>query len=251
MSKFIKTLAVISALAIFCTGFTSCKDDEDNDTTSTTINTGFEGKYFSERTINNSKIIAGENEEPYASCSVEVIIFNKNGTGTYKGMKREYLKDEDQRLSIIKSNFSEDFAYTKSGSTLKFNVSNDDLEFTIKSDDTICYGDRSYDKEDIKEIYAYINIEAIEGEETSKTVTSKAILLRNDNTSFMKNIVSTFESFGRGEDVDNSQVAGTYEKSGTNITFTEKNTGIQTTGSFKTEDEKTYLNYNNLDYIKL
>ena len=249
MSKFIKSLAVISALAIFGAGFISCKDDEDNDTTPTTTNTGFEGKYYNINVINKLKPVAGENDIPYAQCSVAEVIFKKDGSGTYKIHQMEY-DSEDGRQRF---NLKEDFHYTKSGQTLKFTVQNEEMEFTIKSEDKLaCENDeREYDKGAIEEIYAYLNIES-----SSKTATSKVIILGKDGSANFRNLVSDFE-IGKMPGYETENWSSTYEKTDTTdtttITFRRDTTGAETIGTLSVDEDSgiTYLKIGEEKYRKL
>ena len=247
MSKFIKSLAVISALAIFGAGFISCKDDEDNDTTPTTTNTGFEGKYYNINVINKLKPVAGENDIPYAQCSVEEVIFKKDGSGTYKIHQMEY-DSEDGRQRF---NLKEDFHYTKSGQTLKFTVQNEEMEFTIKSEDKLaCENDeREYDKGAIEEIYAYLNIES-----SSKTATSKVIILGKGDSANIRNLVTNFYYFQNGQSIEDEKIEATYTKSGTSISFKKKYSGDKLPGGTISTDEDsgiTYLTIEEEQYRKL
>ena len=249
MSKFIKSLAVISALAIFATGFTSCKNDEDNDSNTSTVNTGFEGTYYNINVINKLKTVAGENDIPYAQCSVAEVIFKKDGTGTYKIHQMEY-DSEDGRQRF---NLTEDFHYTKSGQTLNFTVQNEEMKFTIQSDDKLeCEDDeREYDKGEIEEIYAYLNIES-----SSKTATNKVIILGKGSAAIFKNLVSDFE-IGKEPGYETENWSSTYEKTDTTdtttITFRRDTTGAETTGTLSVDEEygKTYLTIGEEKYLKL
>ena len=250
MSKFIKSLAVISALAIFATGFTSCKNDEDNDSNTSTINTGFEGTYYNINVINELKTVAGENDIPYAQCSVEEVIFKKDGTGTYKIHQMEY-DSEDGRQRF---NLTEDFHYTKSEKTLKFTVQNDEMEFSIESKDNedklVCENDdREYDKGEIEEIYAYLNIES-----SSKTATSKVIILGKGDSANIRNLVTNFYDFQQGQSIEDEKKEATYTKSGTSISFKEKYSGAELPGGTISTDEEygiTYLTIGEEKYRKL
>lgn len=247
MSKFIKSLAVISALAIFGAGFTSCKNDEDNDSNTSTTNTGFEGTYYNINVINKLKTVAGENDIPYAQCSVAEVIFKKDGTGTYKIHQMEY-DSEDGRQRF---NLTEDFHYTKSGQTLNFTVQNEEMEFTIESDDKLACenDDRKYDKGEIEEIYAYLNIESSEN-----TVTNKVIILGKGDSANFRNLVTKFYNFQREPSIEDEKIEATYTKSGTSISFKKKNTGVELPdGTISTDEDSgiTYLTIDEEEYRKL
>lgn len=252
MSKFSKTLAVISALAIFIAGFTSCKNNDDDDDNKTpAVNTGFEGKYFNVNVINKLKTGAySENTIPYAQCSVEEIIFNSDGSGTYKVVYEEYDGEEGLSSTTI---ISEYIAYTKSDSSLKFKLNDyGELEFTIESDDKLSGNGRTYEKYEIEEIYAYVNMTGMSNDDTSsKKVTSKAIILGKDGSAFIRNIESGFVSFAREPTIETHDMPGTYKKEGTSFTFTGKNTNTVITGTFSKSDGRTYLKIGEEKYRKL
>ncbi|MCR4822881.1 MAG: hypothetical protein K5873_08445 [Treponema sp.] len=252
MSKFFKPLAVISALAIFIAGFTSCKNNDDDDDNKTpAVNTGFEGKYFNVNVINKLKTGAySENTIPYAQCSVEEIIFNSDGSGTYKIVYEEYDGEEGLSSTTI---ISEYIAYTKSDSSLKFKLTDyGELEFTIESDDKLSCNGRTYEKYEIEEIYAYVNMTGMSNDDTSsKKVTSKAILLGKDGSAIIRNIESVFESFAREPTIETNDIPGTYKKEGTSFTFTGKNTNTVITGTFSESDGRTYLKIGEEKYRKL
>lgn len=251
MSKFLKTLAVISALIIFCAGFTSCKNNDDDDkSTPTTTNTGFEGKYFSVYLINKLKTDAdSENTIPYAQSSVEEVIFNSDGTGTYKAALMEYDGEEGQKDSLY---LDESIYYTKSGSSLKFKLQNDEVEFTILPENKLYCSGKIYHKYDIEEIYAYVNMTDMSTDNTSsKTVKSKAIILGKDDSAFMKNIKSTFYSFAKEASFENDEVPGTYTKSETDFTFTGKKVNVSISGTLSESSDRTYLTIDGEQYRKL
>ena len=252
MSKFFKPLAVISALIIFCAAFTSCKsNDDDDDNKTPAVNTGFEGKYFNVNVINKLKTSKdSENTIPYAQCSVEEIIFKSDGTGTYKAAHKEY--DGEEGLGAT-TNISEDIVYTKSDSSLKFKLTDyGELEFTIESDDKLSCNGRTYEKYEIEEIYAYVNMTGMSNDDTSsKKVTSKAILLGKDGSAFIRNIESVFLSFARKATIETHDMPGTYKKEGTSFTFTGKNTNTEITGTFSESYGRTYLKIGEEEYRKL
>ena len=240
MSKFLKTMAVISALAILSAGLTSCKNNsDDDDSSSGATNTGFEGKFWNVKVINKLKTNAAEDEDPYALSSVTEIIFNKDGTGTYKTVLKEYYEGNE------KTNHTETFSYTRSGSKLKFIINGSEEEFTIVSDNKICYGEIDYYRDDdITEVYAYVNTD-----KTNKEVTCKAIFLKTKKKCFMKKIVSTFYSFTKEGALETKEQAGTYIKSDSSITFTI--TGQESTGSLSENDNIIDLTYEGDIYYKL
>lgn len=248
MSKFLKTMAVISAMAIFISSFTACKKDDDDEDSPKVTNTGFEGKFYNINAINKLKPVSGENEIPYAQCSVAEVIFNKNGTGTYKIHQKEYYSED----GIHNLDISKDITYKKSGSTLKFTVQNEEIEFTIlKSDLLYCVTDaRLYRKGEIEELYAYVDIGDMT--QTNKTISSKAIILEKNGSAYIKNLVATFNSFQREPTVELTELESTYTRSGENITFKVKTTGAETSGTLSVDDwSKTYLKYGGNDYRKL
>ncbi len=242
MSKFIKTLAVISALAIFGAGFISCKDDEDNDSNTSTVNTGFEGTYYNVYAINNLK-----DSPKTASCGVEVINFKTDASADFKSYTRKY----EEGFGNINQAKDVVFYYTKSDSTLNFNVTADDVrEYTINSEDnTIRWNGRIYEKHAIKEVYATASIDT----ESAITVAdAKAYILREDGTYLLVNVLSKIESFQRESTVEKNSKNGTYTKSGTTITFKESDSGDEITGTVSVDDGKTYLSFDkDKEFLKL
>ena len=251
MSKFLKTLAVISALAIFGAGFISCKNNDDDDkSTPATTNTGFEGKYFNVNVINKLKVGADGNTIPYAQCSVEEVIFNSDGSGTYKVAQKEYDGEEKQ---IDNFNISESIRYTKSGSSLKFKLTDyGEMEFTIKSDAELVCDGKTYDKYEIEEIYAYLNMTGMSNDDTSnKTVTSNAIILGKGGSAHIRNAKSSFVSFAKEATIETDDIPGTYTKEETNFTFTATKINTVTPGTFSESDGRTYLTISEEEYRKL
>lgn len=252
MSKFFKPLAVISALIIFCAAFTSCKSNDDDDkSTPAVTNTGFEGKYFNVNFINKLKTGAySENTIPYAQCSVEEIIFNSDGSGTYKVVHEEYDGEEGLCSTTI---ISEYIAYTKSDSSLKFKLNDyGELEFTIESDDKLSGNGRTYEKYEIEEIYAYVNMTGMSNDDTSsKKVTSKAIILGKNGSAFIRNIESGFVSFAREPTTAVDDIPGKYTKDGNSFTFTGEKSNTVITGTFSESDGRTYLKIGEEKYRKL
>lgn len=253
MSKFIKSLAVISALAIFATGFTSCKNDEDNDSNTSTTNTGFEGTYYNINVINQLKTVSGQNKIPYAQCSVTEVIFNKDGTGTYKLHQEEYYGGDIDESGMHTNVRSESISYTKSDQTLKFTVENEPMEFTIESDDKlVCEDDREYNKGAIEEIYAYLNIDTSEN-----TVTNKVIILGKGGSANFRNLVTKFYDFQRAPTIEEEKKEATYTKSEKNIKLTLKHPDAETdaeiNGTFSTDEDFgiTYLTIGEEKYRKL
>lgn len=238
MSKFIKSLAVISALAIFATGFTSCKNDEDNDSNTSTTNTGFEGTYYNVYAINNLK-----DSPKTASCGVEVINFKTDASADLKSYTRKY----EEELGNITQAKDVAFYYTKSDSTLIFTPLDEDVrEYTIENENTIKWDGRVYEKDAITEVYAIAVIDT-----DSATTEAKAYILRKDGTYLLVDVSSKIESFQRGSTTEKEVKNGTYTKSGTTITFKESVSDNEITGTVSVDSGITYLTIGEEEYRKL
>ena len=136
-----------------------------------------------------------------------------------------------------------------SGQTLNFTVQNEEMEFTIQSEDKLeCYS-REYDKGVIEEIYAYLNIES-----SSKTATSKVIILGKGDSANIRNLVTKFYDFQKESSIEDEKIEATYTKSGTSISFKKKNTGVELPdGTISTDEDSgiTYLTIGEEEYRKL
>lgn len=123
------------------------------------------------------------------------------------------------------------------------------MEFTIQSEDKLeCYS-REYDKGVIEEIYAYLNIES-----SSKTATSKVIILGKGDSANIRNLVTKFYDFQKESSIEDEKIEATYTKSGTSISFKKKNTGVELPdGTISTDEDSgiTYLTIGEEEYRKL
>ena len=142
-------------------------------------------------------------------------------------------------------NLKEDFHYTKSGQTLKFTVQNEEMEFTIQSEDKLeCYS-REYNKGEIEEIYAYLNIDTSEN-----TVTNKVIILGKGDSANFRNLVTKFYDFQKESSIEDEKIEATYTKSGTSISFKKKYSDDELPGGTISTDEDSGITYLTIDEEK-
>lgn len=214
MKKFYKHIrAILSVTCVVLSAilFISCSNDDDEEQKTEVVNTGFSGSYLYYGASNQFKETTNN-----SFAEVKVLTFTTDGNIKIEAVVSKVLPAENagEEDLVLPSTITDSGSYTKNGSNLTWTETDaESITAEITEDGNLKIGEKTFTKT-TDSIYARVKIS-----KTDQSVMLSYCLLKDDSTYKMRTITYPAYSF-MSEATETSEENGTYEVSGSTITFT-------------------------------